>query len=321
MPIVHFTIVLTGVIGSGKSQTGNFFKEEDVFEAKWSLTPVTTAPASCTISVEGKCIKLVDTPGFLDPSSLTKVEEFMGLANAIINMPNGINAVGLVINVGNRFSAADEELLGRFLAVEEMIPYTFLILTHAKALGETDDEQKKVIQDTLEDPDKCPRILGNALSHINNRYMLLETVEPMEHMYRDKKSKELLEILQEITKQNKSAFTCALNDIANQLEKFNDHDKEELVKALTKDLQTISEEMKKTEGNFQTKLFWKNIVYYIAGGVGLGVGAGIVGAGVIFPSAIAAATSSVFQFLSRNPQIMEPFTRAMADIMSNYFSR
>ena len=292
--------------------------KEDVFKSKWSFKAVTKEPASCTVAVHDKFVKLIDTPGFLDPSSLTKLEEFVGLAKAIIDMPNGIHAVGIVINIQNRITSENAKFLRLFLAMKEMISHTFIIFTHAKALGDTDDEQQLLIDETLKSTEECPEILKDVLGSINDRYMLLESVEAMEQKYYEKKSHQLLQILEKIMTLNKTTFSCALNTIANQLEILNDQDEDELVEALTKDLQTVSIELKRQEKN-EAELFWKNLVFYIAGGIGIGVGAGAIGAGIVFSSAIAAATSSVFKFLSRNPQLVEPFTKAMADALRNYF--
>ena len=296
--------------------------KEEVFPAKWSLKPVTNAPASCIVDVDGKLVKLIDTPGFMDPQSLSNIDEFKGLAKAILDMPIGINAVGIVINIRNRISSEDAKLLEMFLLMEDMISYTFLIFTHAKVLGTTENDQKALIESILRSAAECPEILKRVLSSINNRYMLLESVEVMEKEYYDKKTHELLTILEDIKMQNKTQVTlnCILNDIACQLESINDKDKDELIDALAKDLLAVSTELKKQKKN-ETEQFWRNLIFFIAGGVGIGVGASAITAGIVFSPKLAAAKSSVYDFLSKNPQLLEPFSKAMADILTSYAKR
>ena len=128
--LVDYSVIITGATGSGKSQASNFFMEEEVFTSKWSLKPVTNTSVSCTRYVGGKCLKVVDTPGFLDPFSLSNTTQFRGLAEAIIDMPNGINAVGLVINIQSRITKADANLLEKLLTMKEMIPYSYFPHLH-----------------------------------------------------------------------------------------------------------------------------------------------------------------------------------------------
>ena len=54
--------------------------------------------------VGGKLTKFVDAPGLLDPD-VKSDDEFEELAKAILSVPNGIHAIGIVINIGHRFTS------------------------------------------------------------------------------------------------------------------------------------------------------------------------------------------------------------------------
>ena len=300
--VVDFNVILTGSMGSGKSQTSSFFMK-DKFYTEWSLMGVTTSSASCTKILNGKCIKLVDTPGFLNPCSLSHAEEFRKLAEVIIDMPNGINAVGLVINVGKRISREDVSLLENLLAMEEILAYTFIVFTHAKVLGNTDKKQQEKIEKIIRDPESCPEILQMVLTKVNNRYLLLECVDVMEPDYHSNKCHELITILQGIMDQNKKPFTCALNDIARQLQNFDSQNKGELVEALAKDLQTVNQELKRQQMKSNND-FWINFSFFAAGA------SAFVAGTFLSPTIIIHGASEMFKFLSKKSQILIDFAKA-----------
>ena len=311
----NYTVIFTGVIGCGKSRAGNFFLNKEAFESSWSLKPVTVANASATGIIKGKHITIIDTPGFLDPSFLDTKKEFLELAQAIVDMPKGVNAVGLLINIEDRVKRDDANLLKKLLTMEKMLPYVFLCFTHAKVLGENETQQRQKIEGTLKDKNNCPESLFNVLNEIDNRYILLESVAIMGEGYYEKKSQELLDILQAIMNKNVNVYSCAVNEIAENLRKL-DVDEQKLVEHLAADLQTV-------KANSEPDMFWRNLILYIGGGIGIGLGAAAVGAGVgagvMFSSAIAAAGSRIFAYLSSNPEIAKRFVVGIIDIAKKRF--
>ena len=272
--LANCNVIFTGVTGSGKSSAGNFFLNKEAFEAAWSLKPVTKARASVTGVVMGERITIIDTPGFLDPSSLNTVEEFKGLAKAIVDMPNGVNAVGLLINIKNRVTSPDAELLEMLLATKEMLPYAFLVFTHAIVLGKTEKQQQQKLEETLKDKNECPESLFSVLSKIDNRYILLESVNMKGEGYYEKKSQELLDILETIMNKNEKVYICALNVLGENLRKFSQlQDKDKVIEKVTADLQTIKESQNSKPGTF-----WRNL---IVESVGISLGATVIEAGVL----------------------------------------
>ena len=243
--IGHSSLLLTGCIGSGKSTACNFFLKREAFKSKKSFKSVTTASASCTDKVGGKDIKFIDTKGFFDPCSSIITDELEELAKSIIEISDGIDAIGFVINLESRITKEDADLLQKLLETQSMIPYIFIIFTHAKVLGETERNQQQNIEERLKKD--SPEILQKFVRKINGRFMLLESVEPMQEDYHDKKSHELLEVLQKLTDQNKEKFF--FGKLTEQLNKMDDRDKIEVLK---KDLEVIKQHLinKKDEPRF-----------------------------------------------------------------------
>lgn len=245
-----FILILTGISGSGKSQAGNFFMQQNVFKTNWGIEAVTTANASCTGIIEGKYIKIIDTPGFLNTHSLTHTEEFKSLAEAIVDNPNGVNAIGLVINIESRMTKEDITLLEKFLLMKNLLPYTFLVFTHAKAFGNTIIQQDTKFEELLQDTISCPNILPHLINKLDNRFMMLESIKPVEEQYFSKKSHELLQILQVIMKQNTKPFTSTFNVSHKQ-------SKEKLLESLIEELnQKMREERLNTTSSYQGNNIW-----------------------------------------------------------------
>ena len=227
---------MTGISGSGKSQIGNYFIQENVFKTNWGGSKVTTTTASHTGIIKGKHIKIIDTPGFLDSHSLTSTGELKALVEAIVDNPNRVNAIGFTINIQSRLTKEDINLLEKFILMKKMIPYTFLIFTHANRFGNTVTQQNRRLEELLNDPLNCPAILPCLIKKIDNRFMMLESIEPMEEQYFDEKSDELLQILRLITMQNTKPFSDAFNGADKQ-------NKENLVECLVEELNlTMREE-------------------------------------------------------------------------------
>ena len=243
-------MILTGISGSGKSQAGNFFMQQNVFKTNWGTEIVTTANASCTGIIEGKCIKIIDTPGFLNTHSQTYTEEVKLLAETIVDNPNGVNAIGLVINIESRMTKEDITLLEKFLLMKNLLPYTFLIFTHAKAFGNTIIQQATKFEELLQDTINCPKILPHLINELDNRFMMLESIKPVEEQYFSKKSHELLQILQVIMKQNTKPFTSTFNVSHKQ-------SKEKLVESLIEELnQKMREARLNTTSSYQRNNVW-----------------------------------------------------------------
>ena len=153
---------------------------------------VSEQTASLVTNIEGKSIKLIDTPGFCD-SHISVPENFNELSHAMMLSRSGVHAFGIVLDVTSRFSKANVTALQDFFELGEIAPYTFVIFTKAKQLASRESEQQTVILEMLNDAN-VPDSLCEFMQKINNRYMLLESISYMGADYLDAKSAELSQI-------------------------------------------------------------------------------------------------------------------------------
>ena len=177
-------------MASGKSAACNFFFQEEVFRSEFGFSSVTNDTDFRVWMIGEKLTKLVDTPGLLDPSVSTDYE-FEGLAKAILAVPNGIHAFGVVIKIGNRITAEDVRILEQLLEFIKLVPYTFVIFSNACLLGRGHDEQQHNLKIMLND---SPEILHKLLESIGHCYIILESVLNKEQGYYDTKVDELMKI-------------------------------------------------------------------------------------------------------------------------------
>ena len=267
-------------MGSGKSAACNFFFGEDIFRSEMSFSPVTIDTDFHVQMIGGKLTKFVDTPGLLDPAVKTEAE-FEKLSKAILAVPNGIHALGVVIKIGNRITTEDVRILEQLLDFIELIPYTFVIFSNAYVLGSPahGEQQQHNFEILL---NNAPAILHKLLETINHRYIILESVLIKEQDYYDTKVDELMKIVQSILAEQKKPFTCFLNDIARQLLQ-SDASQKECIDALKADLkstqvhlhteQQAKDEAKDEKKKLQGRLFWQAFSIFIGTTTGAVVGA------------------------------------------------
>ena len=264
----EINIVLTGVMGSGKSAVCNFFFRKEIFKSEYAFKPVTIDTDFRVQMIGGKLTKLVDTPGLLDPSVHTDYE-YEKIAKAVLAVPNGIHALGVVIKIGNRITTEDVRILEKLLEFIELVPYTFVIFSNAYMLGRAHDEQQHNLKILLND---SPEILHKLLESIGHRYIILESVLNKEQGYYDTKVDELMKIVKSILDKQKKPFTCFLNHIARELLQSNASQKkriDDLKRDFKKSKARGTEEYKKVQG----RLFWRTFLVLIGGSTGAAVGA------------------------------------------------
>ena len=80
-----------------------------------------------------KLTKFVDTPGFTNPDVESDYES-REFAHAILTLPNGVHAIGIVIKIGN-ISSKDERMLEKCLKFVDIVPYLFVIFSNAHLLS------------------------------------------------------------------------------------------------------------------------------------------------------------------------------------------
>ena len=125
--IYDYSIMVTGVTGSGKSTFCNFICAEEVFQANDGLASVTAKTGAITKCLLGKTVRLIDTPGFCDEYE-TNEEHMKDLGQAIFLARSGVNAVGLAINASGRFTKNEARTIQEMSSFKEIWPFTFIIL-------------------------------------------------------------------------------------------------------------------------------------------------------------------------------------------------
>ena len=264
--------MLTGTTGNGKSSACNFYMQKNFFKARRSLLSVTRKTESKVATVGGKRVELVDTPGFLDPSSVEEDDERLEFARGLIDIKCGFHMLGLVFNVTRRIEKADEKVLKNLLTrYKHYLPYIVLFFTRAKSLGDTEVEQKSVMKDLIEEI-QATKIssLPQVLEKINHRYIILESVEEMGEGYHGKKSNELVKMIGTIFKQTgKPATNDFALSIAKNLKKVKiDHN--DLKKELAERIKVVQEMMKDTSKHTEgSDKFYPYLKYAIINGGGL----------------------------------------------------
>ena len=193
-----YSIMVTGVTGSGKSAFCNFICAEEVFQTNEGLISVTAKTQAITRRLLGKTVRLIDTPGFCDEYE-TNEEHMKELGQAIFLARNGVNAVGFTINASKRFTKNEARTIQEMSKFKEIWPFTFIIFTNAGSLGEDEEEQKLQLQKNLASK-RCPKSLHDLLECVGNRYILVESVEHTENQtaYYQQKVRELLHMIYKI---------------------------------------------------------------------------------------------------------------------------
>ena len=134
----------------------------------------------------------------------------------------------MVLDVTSRFSKANVIALQDFLGLGEITPYTFVIFTKAKQLASKETDQQTAITKMLNDSN-IPESLSSFMQKVNNRYLLLESVDYMGNDYLITKLHELTLMLDKITAKTGRMFTCHLiNHAKNLYEKENQANRDEI---------------------------------------------------------------------------------------------
>ena len=193
-----YSIMVTGVTGSGKSAFCNFICAEEVFQTSDGLVSVTAKTGAVTKSLLGKKVRLIDTPGFCDEYE-TNEEHMKELGQAIFLARSGVNAVGFTINASGRFTKNEARTIQEMSKFKEIWPFTFVIFTNAGGLGDEVEEQKLQLQKNLASK-RCPKSLHNLLECVGNRYILVESIEHSENQkaYYQQKVRDLLHMIYKI---------------------------------------------------------------------------------------------------------------------------
>jgi len=198
-----YSVLVTGITGSGKSSLCNFFcHSKTAFLSNSGFASVTSKAGAAIATINGQKVKLIDTPGFCDDYA-TEQEHMMEIGEAIYLARDGVNAICLAINADARYTRSESNTIKDLLELKSIWPFTFIAFTNSGALGNSEELQKKQLQENLSE-ERCPQLLLNLLKTINHRYLLVESINVTDDpkAYYSYKATELLQMIQVIHQSN-----------------------------------------------------------------------------------------------------------------------
>ena len=163
--------------------------------------------------MQGKRVKLIDTPGFCDDYE-TEEEHMEEFGEAVVLASKGVNGIGLVISAKAHYTSNEKTTIDQMSQYQELWPYMFIVFTHARSLGVSEEDQTKHLQSNFEES-RCPKSLKDLMQKVKNHYILVETIKPSSDPedYYQKKTKELEKMISSIYKAN--GFQVYTNELFN----------------------------------------------------------------------------------------------------------
>ncbi|XP_059173848.1 uncharacterized protein LOC131954285 [Physella acuta] len=204
---------MVGKTGNGKSSTANSILQLDAFKKSDDLTSCTYLTMSASVKRKELEIKVVDSPGYMDPDEKREIDNIDIQIPGIMSVcSEGIHAMLLVFKYGNRFTKEEfdtvckiKEMFGKNILKDHgIIVFTF---------GENFDMTNEQIEDRGEDPitfetwcRKQDGAIQNLFTECDNRIVLVYNSVLGRFKEKNKESvKQLMNIAVEMRK--KGAYT------------------------------------------------------------------------------------------------------------------
>lgn len=189
--------MVLGKTGVGKSSLANTLLGEKVCETDDSAASGTSRCQAESRTVNGRSIKLIDTPGFFDTIRSEKVmkEEIM---KCIIESSPGPHVFMIVLKV-DKYTKQEKEIIKKLTDCfsDEALKFATVLFTHGDQLPEGTTIEEFVSKS--EDLNKLVKKCGNRCNVIDNKYW-----KHGENEYRSNKFhvKELLSTIDKIIEEN-----------------------------------------------------------------------------------------------------------------------
>lgn len=215
-----------GKTGAGKSSLGNTLFTMSVFDINHSAKSGTSKCQAASVSINGKNVIFIDTPGVFDTK---KTEEEMKpeILKCITECAPGPHVFLIVLKV-EKFTEQEKAVVGRLTSYfsEEALKYTVVLFTHGDQLPE-----KSKIQDFVDHSEDLHDLVtkcGGRCHVVDNKYWRNDQQEE----YRTNKFqvKELFDTIDRLIETNKGGYfsTEMLHAVQREIEKEEEQSSENL---------------------------------------------------------------------------------------------
>lgn len=208
-------LLLLGQTGVGKSSFVNYVVKNNVSEEAGGYLACTKDSGFWDTRLNGhnRVLRLVDTPGLFDPERnparaddaryiVQECDRLMAeFERAFFLAGPQLHAVGLVLNIGERFSLESQMMIEVLKRLKIDMDHVILVFTHGDSLfegGELPDnafDERYKLLEQLKLEDNLPAGVMKLLIEVHKRFVIVEKYQPGEH---DKVLDLLLQNVEEI---------------------------------------------------------------------------------------------------------------------------